>query len=179
MTTAHAIYLYWSGIACIAGIVIAYTLLIARLGDLVQPTRLRMADLGMSLLSSDISEDDKAVVQFMLANCFSGSLVSHMMWALPAALLKRILLKLFNPRRIEPSGPPSIECAKLAGYFQFSIFAANPIAASIVVFELVTIGFVGFLVGGQMLFLRAVIAAQGTNPLRSRGYFGSRRGLAT
>ena len=42
-----------------------------------------------------------------------------------------------------------------------SIFAANPLVAFIVILEIVTVGFLGFLVGGQLLLIKAIIKAQG------------------
>lgn len=159
MTTFHALVWFWVLLGSVALLVISYTLLLRRLADAIQSKRLEMADIGRSILLSDLPEDDKRTVSFMLKHAFDGWPAATLIVYVPLHLTRLVWLKVIR-RRSVVNTTPNNECAKVANLFMFSTLAANPIAAIVVLFEILTFGLVGFIVGGHVLLLRAIFAAQ-------------------
>lgn len=159
MTTFHALLWFWMLLGSVALLVISYMLLLRRLADTIQSKRLEMADIGRSILLSDLPEDDKRTVSFMLKNAFNGWPAFALIVYVPFHVVRLVWLKAIRHRSLV-NAAPSAECAKVANLFMFSTLAANPIAAVIMLFEILTFGLVGFIVGGHVLLLRAIFAAQ-------------------
>lgn len=160
MTIQHAATIYWITLLLLSAIVVIYVLLVKRLADLSQPMRLRMADIGMALLESDLPESDKVDVAFMLEHAFSFKPAVVMAVAFPIAMVRFLILKALGRRVSFTMKPHSKMLGAFAVQFLLSAIAANPIAGLVIVLELFTFGLVGFLVGGQVLIVKAAFATQ-------------------
>lgn len=160
MPIMDALVAYWVCISAVAAGAVLYTLLKRRLANLAQPMRLKMATAGIELLRSNISEKDKNIIAFMMANAYS-SLPSFLFVILfPITLAQIAWHYLVGGKKSSQDGPPNEEAGKFTGQFMLSTFAANPIIAAVAIVELLSLGFLCFLVGGQMLLFRALFATQ-------------------
>ena len=124
------------------------------------------------VLRSDLPEQDKRTVRFMLSHAYSASPAFVMALVLPSQVMRFIWLQAIG--RPEPFAAPNKECAAVAQMFVFSALAASPIAGLFLVIEMVTIGFIGYLVGGHILLLRAFLATQRAEAVGPRGWFNDR-----
>lgn len=159
MTTFHALVWFWTALGSMAIVFVGYIVLLRRLAETIQSKRLEMADIGISILMSDLPENEKRAVSFMLKHAFNGWPASAFVVYLPVHMIRFIWLRITR-RKIIYNSFSDGRCSKVANIFMFSTLAANPIAAAIVLFEVLTFGFVCFIIGGHMLLLRAVFAAQ-------------------
>lgn len=155
MTTRDALFWYWVALAVSGVIVVGYVLLVRRLAELLQPMRLDLAELGNHLLKIDLNQKDKDVVKFMVTHAFSPWSAFGFAIALPAA----VTFFIFERFRGVQMNAPNDNCAKLAYMAMISMLAASPLAAVFVIGELLTFGFVGFLVAGNILLMKAIFAA--------------------
>ena len=156
--TIYALGWFWAAVAGCSAAVIVYTILVRRLAELVQPFRLAIADRGIVQLSSNIADSDKQVVQFMMTHAFRMWPAAMLVIFLPIETVSLIWVKMVG--REPPKGAPNRECAIIARHFLISTLAANPIAAVILVVEMMTFGFVAFLVGGHLLVSKALFESQ-------------------
>lgn len=160
MTIQQAAFIYWSTLLLLSVMIFVYVLLVRRLANLSQPMRLRMADIGMSLLESDLPEEDKVAVEFMLEHAFSFKPAVIMAVVFPIAMVRFLILKALGRKVSFTPENHSKTLGVFAIQFFLSTIAANPIAGFIIILEFLTFGFVGFLVGGQMIILKAAFATQ-------------------
>lgn len=160
MPTHNALIVYWVYVCAIALAVVLHTLLKRRLADLAQPMRLKMAETGVELLRSNISEKDKNIIAFMVANAYSSLPALVFVIYFPFTLVKFAWSALMVGKKSPQEGPPNEDARKLTGQFMLSMFAANPIMASIAIVELLSLGFLCFLFGGQVLLFKAVFVTQ-------------------
>jgi hypothetical protein len=156
MTTLEALLRFWLVLVISAALVVGYTLLVRRLAELLQPMRLEMAELGNRLLKSDLVQEDKNVVKFMVTHAYSPWSEIGFAIVLPFAVVFLIFRRVVGGIQLRA---PDSECAKLAHMAMGSMLAASPLAAVFVIAELLTIGFVGFLVEGNVLLVKAIFAA--------------------
>ena len=149
---------FWIALLLAAFAVMAYTLLVKRLAEWVQPTRLRMADLGRDMLQTNLPDGEHRAIQGMLDDAFSARP------AVVMALLLPFILGYYITRRVlrlpVVSGPPlTREWSKLMDMFVISALAANPFFALIIFIEVLTIGTLGLLIGGGSLIVLAFSAS--------------------
>ncbi len=172
MSTFEALYWFWVAAITTGIAVVVYTLIVHRLAEMAQPLRLRMVDSGRALLESDLPEADKRVVRYMLAHAFSGAQAWMLVLLLPFFVAGQIVVKMRpggGAAKAHSAKPPiNHECLVITGMFVFSIFAANPLAAFLLMLEMITFGFAGLLVGGPVLLSQAIFAAQSAE---ARGIF--------
>ena len=160
ITIQQAAIQYWGILFLCTCFVVVYVALVRRLADQIQPMRLKMADTGMYLLDSEISEKDKITVCFMLEHTFSYKPAVALMILFPIVMVRSLFLKAIGRNTSTvPEGEAKI-FGVFAVQFLLSAMAANPMAGLILILEFLTFGLVGFLVGGQVLLLRAAFTAQ-------------------
>ena len=139
-------------IAVVVAAVCTYLVLVRRLADLVQPYRLRLAELGEEMLGSgDLTPGRERQIRFYLDNAFNGWIMTVAALAVPFVAIFGLTASLAGrrpPRVIEQDDRTSL-------LFALSVFAANPLFGTIVAIEIFIFGILLPVVAGH----RALIAA--------------------
>jgi len=168
MTTVQALFWFWAALGSFCIVIGGYVVVLRRLAEMMQSVRLNLADRGMAILLSDTPDSDKKIVRFMLKNAFSAWPATMLAFYLPIHVAHLVWMKIVRRQSVTNGTTVSNDLANLYYRFTFSTLAANPVATILIIVEVMTIGLVGFVVGGHMLLLKAVFAAQRTevsNPL--------------
>jgi tetrahydromethanopterin S-methyltransferase subunit B len=139
----------------VAGSFILYVFLLRRLADLVQPYRLRMAEVGEGLLCERPPEPIAEQIRFYLDNAFSGWFMLVAAIALPAIILCILVMCLTRAGRKKLSQEQNIN-EKLVALFLISTFAANPLFGIVLGAELLTFGLLAILIAGPTALMAAL-----------------------
>jgi hypothetical protein len=135
--------------------VIAYFFVLRRFADIAQPTRLKLAKCGESILLSSPGAERARQIAFYLDNAFSGWVMLFAAIVLPFVALFFVVKKATG--RFELTAQSNKEDDRVMLLFTASAFAANPICGSIVAIEAVAIAFLLILIFGTPGVVSAVI----------------------
>jgi hypothetical protein len=121
-------------------LVLAYPLILWRLNGFVEPDRMRLAETGERLLQrSDLSREDRNMVEWMMGNAFNGWIAVAAVFAFPLAAVLMLLSGAWRERFLSRSSARSMEVknemAMIRRLFFISIFAANPLFGIAVITE--------------------------------------------
>jgi len=112
-----------------------YPLVMRGLAAAAGPRRARLAELGRELLASPFAAlHVKTAVHHLLAAAFDPGLAARLAARFPLVAARNLTARPNQPLRI--SGPAHGLCAEFARACLWSAFAANPLLAAILVFEI-------------------------------------------
>jgi len=138
------------GLAIITVSVVIYALILRRMAFVVQPVRLKMAELGEHILSSDLPAARADQIRFYLDNAFNGWVMFFVALVLP-------LVAVFMPfymmakRQTQELHQQNSDEQRVAELFGISAFAANPLFGAVVAVEFAVLGFLLLLFVGPQL----------------------------
>lgn len=155
---------------------IAYPIIVSVLSKLVQPTRLKMADLANEILSSDkLDNDQREMIQGRVNDAYSSRFMFAMVILMPPFVLGRI----FNFIRA-PKTPYDVDdldlrgkILELEGLHTRATAAANPICAVILAIEVAIL--VAALVPLGMIRRAITLLMEGAQYTESKPFCGAHR----
>jgi hypothetical protein len=146
-----AVFALHKVLLAIALVTLGYGFVLRRLAEIVQPYRLRLAELGEKYLEMPLKAEERKQIIFYLENAFNPWIIVMAAVGVPLALL--IILFRRSGRDTEYSKNHD----DIALMFTISVIAANPIFAFIAALELFVAAIFAILLHKHLNFLKKAV----------------------